>query len=74
MKHNNFWKRTAAGLLALLIVAGYTPLANVGGGGLFDRIAITANAATYSSIVVDGLQEGVPVHTEGEQAGGHLEG
>ncbi|SEL27861.1 hypothetical protein SAMN02910353_02277 [Ruminococcus sp. YRD2003] len=45
-------KRVLSGIMALLIVAGSTGLsANVRGGGLFARSAITANAATYSSDV-----------------------
>ena len=38
----NFWKKTAAGLLALLIVSGNTPIKPV--ADLFGSIAITASA------------------------------
>ena len=39
---NRFWKKTAAGLLALLIVAGASPVAPF--SQVFERSAITASA------------------------------
>ena len=40
----NFWKKTAAGLLALLIVTGSTPVQPL--SQMFDRAAVTASAAS----------------------------
>ena len=40
----NFWKKTAAGLLALLIVAGGTPIQPL--SKVFEKTAITASAAS----------------------------
>ena len=41
---NRFWKKTAAGLLALLIVAGGTPIQPL--SQVFEKTAITASAAS----------------------------
>ena len=46
MKHK-MMKRTLAGVMAILCVAGYMP-ANVGTGGLFENTAIVASAASYT--------------------------
>ncbi len=50
MKKANVWKRTIAGLLSLLIVAGYSMPVNPAMTGLFERPAITVQATqrTYS--------------------------
>lgn len=44
MKRNSFWKRTAAGILAVCLVFGSVPMAGAQ-VGLFDRAGIVANAA-----------------------------
>lgn len=44
---NRFWKKTAAGLLALLIVAGGTPIQPL--SQVFEKTAITASAANTQS-------------------------
>ncbi|SFW54673.1 hypothetical protein SAMN02910280_0375, partial [Ruminococcus flavefaciens] len=77
-------KRVLSGIMALLIVAGGSGLsANVRGGGLFARSAITANAETYSSHVMelqvgDILEPGAMYDANGKtiilQAGGYCTG
>ncbi len=53
-------KRVLSGIMALLIVAGSTGLsANVRGGGLFARSAITAKAVEFSGdVYLSEVQEG----------------
>lgn len=45
MKHNTFWKRTAAGLLALCLVCGSVPMAGMS-VSILERPGITAYAET----------------------------
>ena len=42
MKQHNFWKRTAAGIMAVLLVFGSAPL--TGMSEVFERTAIVASA------------------------------
>ncbi|MBR2087570.1 MAG: InlB B-repeat-containing protein, partial [Oscillospiraceae bacterium] len=48
MRKHSFWKRTAAGILAVCLVFGSVPMTGIGGGGLFSRTAITARATEDS--------------------------
>lgn len=61
MKQHDFWKRTAAGILAVLLVCGSVPLAGV--SDVFEQVSIVASAET-NYVVGNGTTEfAVPTAT-----------
>ena len=68
MTRHNVFKRTLAGILAVLTVAGYIP-ANVGTGGIFSRMAIvaSANETQSTNLTLSNLGDTIVTDSDGTE-------